>query len=224
MKTHMRVFYIFILLFPILAIAVAPPKQTALSEETSFQVDLGGANASVKIPAGTVVDVVSAGTDRILLKRGKATAEISISATDYASRHQALIDEDNAQKAAAKKAEEDRQAAEEVEKKRQAEEFSAKQAALIEKAGKKPVVTKDPFSGEITIPRAMTREIKNRLKDPDSFKARGVHKLEIVDKNGVFCWEVGITYAAKNSFGGYTVGTASGFMRGSELLLLELGK
>lgn len=220
----MRVIYICILLFPILALAVEPPKQVTLSEETSFQVDLGGAKASVKIPAGTVVDVVSLGTDRILLKRGKATAEIPVSETDYASRHQSLIDQDNAQQAAAKKAEEDRQAAEEVEKKKQTEENSAKQAALIEKAGGNPAVTKDPFSGEITIPRAMAREIKNRLKDPDSFKVRGVHKLEIVEKNGVYCWEVGITYAAKNGFGGYTVGTASGFMRGSELLFLELGK
>jgi hypothetical protein len=220
----MRFFYIFILTLPFLAIAVEQPKQVVISEETAFQVDLGGAKASVKVPAGTVVDVVSAGADRILLKRGKATAEIPISATDYSSRHQKLIDEEIAQQAAAKKAEEDRKAAEEAEKKRAAEEFSAKQAALIEKAGKKPVVTKDPFSGEITIPRAMTREIKNRLKDPDSFRPRGVHKLEVAEKNGVFCWEVGVTYGAKNSFGGYTVGTATAFMRGSELLLLELGK
>jgi hypothetical protein len=224
MKTYMRFVYIFILLFPILAFAVEPPKQATLNEETAFQIDLGGAKASVKIPAGTVVDVVSVGTDSILLKRGKATAEIPISATDYASRNQALIDQENAQQAAVKKAQEDRQAAEDAAKKKQAEESSARQAALIEKAGKKPVVTKDPFSGEITIPRAMAREIKNRLKDPDSFQPRGVHKLEIVEKNGVACWEVGITYAAKNGFGGYTMGTATALMRGSELFFLDLGK
>ena len=70
----------------------------------------------------------------------------------------------------------------------------------------------------------MAREIKNRLKDPDSFQPRAVHKLEIVEKNGVACWEVGITYAAKNGFGGYTMGTATALMRGSELFFLELGK
>ena len=207
-------------MLPLIAIAVEP-KQVSLNEETVFQVDLGGAKASVKIPAGTIVDVVSAGADdRILLQRGKATAEIPVSATDYASRRQTLIEASAEQQAAAKKAEEDRKSAEEAEKKTQAEEALAKEA----KAGKKPVTTKNPFSGEITIPRAMAREIKNRLKDPDSFQPRGVHKLEIVDKNGVSCWEVGITYAAKNGFGGYTTGTASAFMRGSELLFLELGK
>lgn len=220
----MRIIYFLIFCVPLLAIAVEPPKQTALQADTSFTVDLGAAKASIKVPAGTVVDIVSTTTDRISVKRGNASATLPLSATDYAARYQALIDQKNAEEAAAKQAEQDRIAAEEAQKKRQLEEFAAKQTALIEKAGSKPIVSRNPLTGSVTIPSAMTREIKYRLKDPESFQPRGVHTLEIVEKNGVVCWEVGITYAAKNSFGGYTVGTASAFMRGSELLLLELGK
>ncbi len=220
----MRIIWLFILLVPILATAVEPPKQTALQAETPFSVDLGGAKATVKVPAGAVVEVIKATEERITVKRGNASADLPLSATDYSARYQALIDQKNAEEAAAKKAEEERIAAEEAQKKREAEEFAAKQADLIEKAGSKPIVTQNPLTGSVSIPSAMTREIKYRLKDPNSFEPRGVHKLEIVDKNGVICWEVGISYAARNSFGGYTIGTATAFMRGSTLLLLELGK
>ena len=216
----MRYTYFVLFFVPLLAIALEPPKQTALQADTSFSVDLGGAKASIKVPAGTVVDIVSTTSERISVKRGNASANLPLSATDYTARYQVLIDQKNAEEAAAQKAEQDRIAADE----REFEELVAKQAARREKAGSKPIVSKDPLTDSITIPSAMTREIKYRLKDPDSFQARGVHKLEIVEKNGVVCWELGITYAAKNSFGGYTTGTASAFMRGSDLLLLELGK
>lgn len=220
----MRIIILLLFLLPIVEAAVEPPKQAALTSTADFQVDLGKVKATVKIPTGTVVDIVRTSADRITLKRGNATADLPISATDYAERYQSFIDQKNTEEAAAKKAEEERLAAVEAEKKRQADEFASKQAALLEKAGSKPVVSISPISGAIAIPSAMTREIKRRLKDPDSFQPRGVHKLEIVEKAGVACWEVGISYAAKNSFGGYTLGTASAFMRGSELLHLELGK
>lgn len=203
-----------------MALAVDAPNQVAINSETAFEVDLGGAKALVKVPAGAVVDIASKDSDTLLLKRGNAIATLPISATDYAQRLQHLEEQKAAQEAAEKKAQEERLAAEEAEKKRKAEES----AALIEKAGGKPIVSINPITGSVTIPRAMARHIKSRLKDPDSFQARGVHKLEIVEKNGVSCWEIGITYAGKNSYGGYTVGTATAFMRGSELLHLELGK
>ena len=220
----MRIVHCLLCCVTLLVSAVEPPKQTALQAETNFSVDLGGAKASIKVPAGTVVDIISTTSERIQVKRGNASANLPLSATDYTARYQALIDQKNAEEAAAQQAEQDRIAAEEAQKKRELEEFAAKQAALIEKAGSKPIVSRNPLSGSVTIPSAMTREIKYRLKDPESFQPREIHTLEIVEKNGGVCWEVGITYAAKNSFGGYTVGTASAFMRGSELLLLELGK
>jgi hypothetical protein len=180
--------------------------------------EVGTAKAIIKIPAGTVVDVVSVAGDKITLKRGTATATLPLLSTDYPQREQAIKDAEAAKEAAAREAHEQKIKDEQL-KEEQARESLKKK---LEMAGPKPTVAVSPLNGSITIPRAMEREIKSRLKDPDSFQPRKVMDLQIVEKNGIICWHVQIAYGAKNSFNGYTLGVASAFMRGSTLLGLEL--
>jgi hypothetical protein len=76
--------------------AAATPKQVAINKEIVFTINLANGKGQVKIPAGTLVDVVSAREDRIALKRGNATAEVPLADTDYTSRNDDLVQQEAA--------------------------------------------------------------------------------------------------------------------------------
>jgi hypothetical protein len=200
------------------------PKQVALKEATGFITDLGQVKATVKLPEGAMVDVSQVAGGLIWLKKGNATAKMRVEQTDFQERLDANRAERENQEAAARQAEQARLEAEAAEARQKEEAAEAKRKDLIDRAGPKPVVSISPLDGSVTIPSAMTRGIKERLKDPDSFQPRKVLDFGIYEKDGIACWIIQIAYAAKNSFGGYTLGTATAYMRGSTLLALELGK
>jgi hypothetical protein len=84
--------------------------------------------------------------------------------------------------------------------------------------GEKPMFAKPPLGGDITIPSAVKRALRDRLKDPDSLQVRSIDAFDPATFEGQKCWQVVFTYAAKNSFGGYTTAAAMVYMRGSQLL------
>ncbi len=104
--------------------AAVTPKQVAINKGTVFTINLAGGKGHVKIPAGALVDVVSAREDRIVLKRGNATAEVPMADTDYISRNDELVQQEAAKIEASRKAAEieDARIAADAENKRRQEE------------------------------------------------------------------------------------------------------
>lgn len=94
----------------------------------------------------------------------------------------------------------------------------AKESSDDSAYGGKPAFHNSPWSGELTVPSAVSRAIKLSLKDPDSFQPRELLSLEKSTKNGINCYKAVFTFCAKNSFGGFTLGTATAHVRGSDLL------
>jgi hypothetical protein len=200
------------------------PKQVALKSSTVFVTDLGGVKATVKLPEGALVDISQVAGGMVWLKKGNASAKVPIEQTDFQERLEANRAERENQEAAARHAEQARIDAEAAEQKRKEEAAAVKMKDLADRAGSKPTVFISPLDGSVTIPSAMTRAIKDRLKDPDSFQPRKVLDFGLYEKDGIACWIIQIAYAARNSFGGYTLGKATAYMRGSTLLALEIGK
>jgi hypothetical protein len=104
--------------------AAATPKQVAINKETVFTINLASGKGQIKIPAGALVDVVSAREDRIVLKRGNATAEVPMADTDYISRNDELVQQEAAKIEASRKAAEieDARIAADAENRRKQEE------------------------------------------------------------------------------------------------------
>lgn len=88
---------------------------------------------------------------------------------------------------------------EELVRRRLRKQTASEQAANCEQlfAGKLPVEN-SPWDGSVP---AVERYLKRNLKDPDSFKA--VKWTPV--KKGCGNYTVGLSYRAKNSFGGYVV-------------------
>lgn len=61
----------------------ALPSKVTLKEATIFTAEIGKGKATIKIPAGTMVNVGGLDGAEILVKRGEASARIPIEKTDY---------------------------------------------------------------------------------------------------------------------------------------------
>ena len=79
-------------------------------------------------------------------------------------------------------------------------------------------------SGDLVMPEGMEREIKRRLKDPDSLQIRELIDLKLVDRETSICWEVKLKYGAKNSFGGYSTGVITAWVKQNRLIDLTLSE
>ena len=87
--------------------------------------------------------------------------------------------------------------------------------------GEQPLFAKNPIGDGYTIPSAVKRALRERLKDPDSMQVRSINSMEKATYEGKQCWQVVFTYSARNSFGGMMSAAAMCYMRGSELLAIQ---
>lgn len=62
------------------------PTKVEIKEPVIFITDLGATKATTKVAAGTLVDVISVNNGQITLRRGTATGQAPLSATDYNDR------------------------------------------------------------------------------------------------------------------------------------------
>lgn len=194
------------------------PKEAVLKEPVTLTVNLGQAKAAVKFPAGTVAEVLAVEGDSVVLKKNNAQGAVPMAATDYGDRLRGVEERREAAEAEKKRA---REVADDL--RRANEEMEKKRIENLEiQAGEKPFVSVDAFTGAPVIPMAMTRNIKMRLKDPDSFQPREVTMPKVAERNGVACWKILLVYGARNGFGGYTKNLATAYMKGSTLLDLTL--
>lgn len=172
------------------------PDQVTLEKDQQIDIIMDGEIVGSQIfEAGAQARLLSLSeNDKLNVERNNTKFQVPVAETDF------LEAADRLQRAIAyqKQAEEARKREEEIAKRLAEKEESKRQAEIQKKIDKQ--------FGSDGSHSAFRRYIKKNLKDPSSFKYMDTKAYKLSENEIV----VIMKYRAKNSFGGYTIETASG--------------
>jgi hypothetical protein len=193
-----------------------PPKECWPAKvhilKPSVMVGAGGGVRMTK-PSGTEVNAVLSNdlqTLGISLKDPDLSGTVPLNDTDFVQ----LAKEKENQLADEKAAEQ----------KRLTEAFDATMRQVAEDReayGNEPVWGNTGLFGPV-IPSIVERNLKRRLKDPDSMKIRSVSAPTHSEFNGVKCWKLNCVISSRNSFGGMGSAIVTAWIHNGDLLDLSI--
>lgn len=195
------------------------PKEVRTREVIAFAISAGNLN----VPAGATVKLVSISGDTVSLDFQGARATTKANACDVAERirdtRKAMREAEMARMKA--QAEATRLAAERAAK--EEEELKALRDANRKKLEAEIGVTPIRGGWKQNEPPGIVRlSMKQVLKDPDSVQYIDAFEPVVATYKGQKCWGLKFRFRAKNSFGGYAVNTAYGYIFNGNLIGLEL--
>lgn len=188
------------------------PKEVALKVSKEFKVAAG----SVTAPRGSVVKLISLSGNLLTVEFSDARESVPVKETDLQERivsARRLAREKEEARIKAEKEAAERAKEEEARLKAVQEENYKK---LISEIGKEPKPIGDKPPGLVRL------ALKSQVKDPDSLQYIKAFKPVVTYYQGRKCWGLKFQFRAKNSFGGYVVGTGFAYIYQGEVLDLKI--